>query len=78
MTEYTEKTDEEVPLKSVKPSNPFGILVVIYWTFVILWGIQSEMRCSGYGCYEGLLLLPLGAFGMLMTIPYLLMRMSKK
>jgi hypothetical protein len=78
MTENTEKPDEEVSIESVKPDNPFGMIIVIYWICVIFWGIQSEMRCTGYGCYEGLILLPLGAFGMIMTIPYLLISMFKK
>ena len=78
MTKNTENQDEKVSVESVKSGTSFGKIISIYWTCVVLWGIQSEIRCSGYGCYEGLILLPLAAFGMIMTIPYLLIRMFKK
>ena len=78
MTKNTENQDEEVSVESVKSGTSFGKIISIYWTCVVLWGIQSEIRCRGYGCYEGLILLPLAAFGMVMTIPYLLIRMFKK
>jgi len=78
MTENTEKPDEEVSIESVKPDNPFGMIIVIYWICVIFWGIQSEMRCTGYGCYEGLILIPLYLFGGIVTIIYLLSIIIKK
>ena len=78
MTKNTENQDEEVSVESVKSGTSFGKIISIYWTCIVLWGIQSEIRCSGYVCYEGLILLPLAAFGMVMTIPYLLIRMFKK
>tara|TARA_B110000240_G_scaffold192305_1_gene236262 strand:+ start:1091 stop:1261 length:171 start_codon:yes stop_codon:yes gene_type:complete len=49
-------------------------------SYITLWefyGITTR-RCTGYGCYEGLILLPLAAFGMIMTISYLLISMFKK
>ena len=78
MTEKTKNQNKEVSINLYRSGKPFGIIIVVYWICVILWGIQSEMRCTGYGCYEGLILLPLYLFGGIVTIIYLLSIIIKK